>query len=97
MSAACGRRVTKLYGATRDLERDVLERGHAAEPDLGPSTASGTEAGGMSSARPRRGFRTGSLAAMRLGRRLVLMRSRRRWGTTAICANATPASVWSRR
>ena len=36
------------------------------------------------SARPRRGFRTGSLAAMTLGRRPVLMRSRRRLETTAI-------------
>jgi hypothetical protein len=48
------------------------------------------------SARPRRGFRTGSLAAMTLGRRLVLMRSRRRLGTTAICAEL-PLTTRSRR
>ncbi len=68
----------------RDLERDVLERGHAAEPDLGPLTRQQDQGRRHESARPRRGFRTGSLAAMTLGRRLVLMRSRRRLGTTAI-------------
>ncbi len=43
-NAACGRRVTKLYGAAGDLERDVSERGHVAEPDRGPLTVGRTEA-----------------------------------------------------